>query len=170
MVDRSKKENLVASLREGLAEANIVIVAQQTGLTVAEVSDLRRQMREAGAHYKVTKNTLARLAVKGIASEGLYDMLKGPTAIAYSNNPVGAAKVAIKFAGNNNKFKVIAATLDGKILSVKEIDTLSKLPSLEELRAKILGMLCTPATRIAGVIQAPAGQLARVFSAYGNQG
>ena len=170
MVDRSKKENLVTSLREGLAEANLVIVAQQTGLTVAEVSDLRRQMREAGAQYKVTKNTLARLAIKGTASEGLYDMLKGPTAIAYSNNPVGAAKVSTKFASNNNKFKVIGAALDGKVLSVKEIETLSKLPSLEELRAKILGMLCTPATRIAGVMQAPAGQLARVFSAYGTQG
>lgn len=170
MVDRSQKENLVEALREGLSEAGLVIVAQQTGLTVAEVSDLRRKMREAGASYKVTKNTLARLAVKGTANEGIYDLLKGPTALAYSNNPVAAAKVSIKFSNGNEKFKVVGGVLEGKLLSGKDIETLSKLPSLEELRATLIGMIATPATRIAGVTQAPAAQLARVFSAYGNQG
>lgn len=169
MVDRTKKQNLVEALREGVAKASLVIVAQQTGLTVAEVSDLRRQMREVGAHYKVAKNTLTRLAIKETPSEGLDEFLKGPTALAYSDNPVAAAKITIKFANGNEKFKVIGGVLDGKVLSGKEIETLSKLPSLDELRAKIVGMISTPATRIAGVMQAPAGQLARVFSAYGNQ-
>jgi large subunit ribosomal protein L10 len=169
IVDRSEKEQLVTSLRQGLADSSLVIVAQQTGLTVAEVSDLRRQMREAGAQYKVTKNTLARLAVAGTQNEGLNDFLSGPTALAYSKDPVAAAKVTIKFANSNDKFNVIGGALDGKVLSNKDIETLSKLPSLDELRAKILGILSTSATRVAGVLQAPAGQLARVFSAYGNK-
>ena len=167
-VDRSEKEQMVSSLRQGLVESSLVIVAHQTGLTVAEVSDLRRQMREAGAQFKVAKNTLARLAVAGTQSEGIQDLLSGPTTLAYSKDPVAAAKVTIKFANQFEKFKVIGGVLNGKVLSEKEIETLSKLPSLEELRAKIIGIISTPATRVAGILQAPAGQLARVFSAYGN--
>lgn len=170
MMDRSQKEQLVSKLRQGLMEANLVIVAHQTGLTVEEVSDLRRKMREAGAHFKVAKNTLARLAIVGTSSEGLQDMLKGPTALAYSQDPVAAAKASVKFADGNENFHIMGGVLDGKVLTSKEIETLSKLPSLDELRAKILGMLSTPATRIAGVLQAPAGQLARVCSAYGAKG
>lgn len=170
MVDRIKKENFVTSLQKGLAEANLVIVAQQSGLTVAEALELRRKMRDAGAQYKVTKNTLARIAVTGTPSEGLTELFKGPTALAYSQDPVGAAKAATAFAESNEKFKVIGGALDGKILTDKEITTLSKLPSLDELRAKIVGMLSTPASRIVGVLQAPAGQVARVFSAYGAKG
>jgi len=168
-MDRSEKEQLVSSLRQGLTESALVIVAHQTGLTVAEVSDLRRKMRDAGAQYKVAKNTLARLAVAGTPNEGVTSLLSGPTALAYSKDPVAAAKVSIKFANDNEKFKVIGGVLDGKILTSKEIDTLSKLPSLDELRAKILAIISTPATRVAGILQAPAGQLARVFSAYGNK-
>jgi large subunit ribosomal protein L10 len=168
-VDRSEKEQLVSTLRQGLEESSLVIVAQQTGLTVAEVSDLRRQMREAGAQYKVTKNTLARLAVAGTQNEGLNSLLSGPTALAYSKDPVAAAKITMKFANSNDKFSVVGGILDGKVLSQKDIETLSKLPSLDELRAKIVGMISTPATRIAGVMQASAGQLARVISAYGNK-
>lgn len=166
-MDRSEKEKLVSSLREGLSEASLVVVTQQSGLTVAEVSDLRSQVREAGAQYKVAKNTLARLAIQGTQTEGLSDLLSGPTALAFSKDPVAAAKVTLKFAKNNDKLKVIGGVLDGILLSQKEVEALSKLPSLDELRAKILGVITTPATRIAGVVQAPAGQLARVFSAYG---
>jgi large subunit ribosomal protein L10 len=169
IVDRSEKEQLVSSLRQGLDESSLVIVAHQKGLTVAEVSDLRRQMREAGAQFKVAKNTLARLAVAGTNNEGLNALLNGPTALAFSKDPVAAAKVTVKFANNNDRFSVVGGSLDGKVLSHKDIETLSKLPSLEELRARILGMLQTPATRVAGIMQAPAGQLARVFSAYGNK-
>lgn len=169
ILDRSEKEQLVSSLRQGLSESSLVIVAQQTGLTVAQASDLRRQMREAGAQYKVAKNTLARLAVAGTENEGITPLLSGPTALAYSKDPVAAAKVTIKFANTNDKFKVVGGSLDGKVLNAKDIETLSKLPSLDELRAKIIGIISTPATRIAGVLQAPAGQLARVFSAYGKK-
>ena len=168
-MDRSEKEQLVSSLRQDLEASNLLIVAQQTGLTVAQVSDLRRQMREAGAQYKVAKNTLARLAIAGTENEPITSFLTGPTALAYSKDPVAAAKVTIKFANTNDKFKVIGGALNGRILNAKDIESLSKLPSLDELRAKIIGVISTPATRIAGVLQAPAGQLARVFSAYGNK-
>ncbi len=169
-MDRNEKEQLVASMRQGLTEANLVIVAQQTGLTVAEVSDLRRQMRDAGAHYKVAKNTLIRLSVTGTPSESLYDMLKGPTALAYSKDPVAAAKVTTTFANTNEKLKIMGGVLDGKLLTPKEIDALAKLPSLDVLRAKIIGVFLAPATRIASVLKAPAGQVARVISAYGQKG
>lgn len=168
-MDRSEKEQLVSSLRQGLTESSLVIVAQQTGLSVAEVSDLRRQMREAGAQFKVAKNTLARFAVTGTPHEGLHGLLTGPTALAYSKDPVAAAKVTIKFAQGNEKFKVMGGALNGKVLNEKDIETLSKLPSLDALRAKIIGIISTPATRVAGILQAPAGQLARVFSAYGKK-
>jgi len=165
-LDRSEKEQLVSSLRQGFLESKLIIVAHQTGLTVDEVSGLRRQMREAGAQFKVAKNTLARLAVAGTQNEGINDLLSGPTALAYSKDPVAAAKISIKFANSNDRFKVIGGILDGKVLSEKDVETLSKLPSLDELRARIVGIISTPATRIAGILQAPAGQLARVFSAY----
>src|SRR5207253_1509564 len=113
------------SLRQDLEKSSLVIVAQQTGLTVAEVSDLRRQMREAGAQYKVAKNTLARLAIAGTENEPIISFLSGPTALAYSTDPVAAAKVTIKFANANDKFKVVAGALDGKVLNAKEIETLS---------------------------------------------
>lgn len=168
-MDRSEKEQLVSSLRQDLTESNLVIVAQQTGLTVAQVSVLRREMREAGAQYKVAKNTLARLAIAGTENEPMTSFLSGPTALAYSKDPVAAAKVSIKFANTNDKFKIVGGLLNGRLLNAKDIETLSKLPSLDQLRGKIIGMISTPATRIAGILQAPAGQLARVFSAYGKK-
>lgn len=168
-MDRSEKEQLVSSLRQDLAESNLVIVAQQLGLTVAQVSELRREMRKAGAQYKVAKNTLARLAIAGTENEPIASFLSGPTALAYSKDPVAAAKVTIKFANTNEKFKVVGGLLNGRVLNATDIDALSKLPSLDQLRAKIIGVISTPATRVAGILQAPAGQLARVFSAYGKK-
>ena len=108
-----------------------------------------------------------RLSIAGPQNEGIQEFLSGPTALAYSKDPVAAAKVTVKFANSNDKFKVVGGILDGRILTDKDVEALSKLPSLDELRAKIIGILSTPATRVAGVLQAPAGQLARVFSAYG---
>lgn len=166
-MDRSEKEQLVSSLREGLLESSLVVVSHQTGLTVAQVSDLRRKMREAGAQFRVAKNTLARLAVAGTENEGITPLLSGPTTLAYSKDPVAAAKISVKFANDNDKFNVVGGILNGKLLGAKDIETLSKLPSIDELRAKIIGIISTPATRVAGIVQAPAGQLARVFSAYG---
>ena len=166
-MNRSEKEQLVSSLREGLLESSLVVVSHQTGLTVAQVLDLSRKMREAGAQFRVAKNTLARLAVAGTENEGITPLLSGPTTLAYSKDPVAAAKISVKFANDNDKFNVVGGILNGKLLDAKDIEALSKLPSLDELRAKIIGVISTPATRVAGIVQAPAGQLARVFSAYG---
>ena len=165
-MDRSEKEQLVSTLRDGLLESSLVVVSHQTGLTVAQVSDLRRQMREAGAQFKVAKNTLARLAVAGTENEGITSFLSGPTTLAYSKDPVAAAKISVKFANDNDKFNIVGGMLYGKVLGPMDIETLSKLPSIDELRAKIIGIISTPATRVAGIVHAPAGQLARVFSAY----
>ena len=166
-MNRSEKEQLVSSLREGLLESSLIVVSHQTGLTVAQALDLRRKMREAGAQFRVAKNTLARLAVAGTENEGITPLLSGPTTLAYSKDPVAAAKISVKFANDNDKFNVIGGILNGKLLDAKDVEALSKLPSIDELRAKIIGIISTPATRVAGIVQAPAGQLARVFSAYG---
>ena len=165
---RQQKEAVVDALHETFANATSVVVSHQTGLTVAQITDLRGQMREAGAGFKVTKNRLAKRALDGTPFEGIADLFQGPTTIAYSDDPVAAAKVAVKYAGGNDKFEVVGGGLDGKALSADEVKALAALPGIDELRAKIVGMIATPATRIAQVATAPAGQLARVFGAYGS--
>lgn len=168
-VTRTEKQEFVASLRTSMESAGVVVVVQQSGLTVSEVTDLRHKMRKAGAAYKVSKNTLASLAFKGTPYEGLVDFLKGPTAIAYSTDPIAAAKTAVDFSKTNEKLRVVAGQMDGKTLSEKEVKALASLPSLDELRAKILCMLQTPATRLACLTQAPASQVARVIGAYASK-
>ncbi len=165
-MDRSQKEALVTSLHDQLSEAVCIVVTHQTGLTVAEVTELRRQMRAAGASFKVTKNRLARIALTGTKFERLSSLFTGPTAIAYSQDPVAAAKVAVEFANKNDKLAVIGGSLNGQQLDAAGVKALATLPSLDQLRGKLLGMLQTPATRIAGILQAPGGQLARVLGAY----
>ncbi len=167
-MDRSEKETLVSSLRETLQDAGLVVITRQSGLTVSEVSDLRNQMRDSGASYKVVKNTLARLALQGTKYESLADLLTGPTALAISEDVIAAARVAVKFSDNNDKIEVVGGCMGDKKLDVNGVEALAKLPSLDELRGKIIGVISAPATKVAGVIQAPAGQLARVFSAYGS--
>ena len=169
-MDRTQKEELVASFNDAFSEATLVVVTSQNGLTVAQSTELRQEMRNAGASFKVTKNRLTRLALKGTKFEHLSDLFKGPTGIAYSDDPVAAARVAVKFADNNDKFVVLGGGLDEQALDVSAVTALAKLPSLDELRGKLVGMIQTPATRIAGVTQAPAGQLARVISARAEQG
>lgn len=166
-MDRSEKEQMVASLHELFEKSALMVVTHQVGLSVAEASDLRRQMREAGARFKVTKNRLARLALEGTKFSGLSDMFRGPTAIAYSQDPVAAAKVAVNFAKGNEKLTVLGGALETDLLDLSAIQALARLPSLDEQRAIFVRLLQTPATRIAGVLQAPALQLARVFGAYG---
>lgn len=166
---RQQKEVVVETLHEAFAGATSVVVAHQKGLTVAQMTDLRGRMREAGAGFKVTKNRLAKRALEGTPFVDIADLFSGPTTIAYSEDPVAAAKVAVKFAGDNDKFEVVGGGLDGKALSVDEVKALAALPPLDELRAKIVGMIATPATRLAQVTAAPAGQLARVFGAYGSK-
>ena len=164
-MDRTHKEDAISSLHESLKGAELVVIAHQEGLTVAEVTSLRRKIRDAGAGYRVTKNRLARLALKGTRFEGLDAMFKGPTAVAYSSDPVAAAKVIADFAKTNDRLKLIGAGLGDKVLDRAATEMLAKLPSLNELRAKLVGVLNAPATKVAGVLQAPAAQLARVMSA-----
>lgn len=165
-MDRTQKEQTVAALHAALADAGLVVIAHQTGLTVAQVTDLRRKMRAAGASFKVTKNRLARIALKGTQFEKLDGLFKGPTTVAYSADPVAAAKVATDFAKGNEKFKILGGSLGTQLLDENGIKALASLPSLDELRAKLVGLIQTPATRVAVVLQAPGGQVARVLAAY----
>ncbi len=166
-MDRLEKEKLVASLREMFESMHLVVVTHQVGLSVAEISDLRRRMRDAGANFKVTKNRLTRLALEGTKFSGLSDLFRGPTAIAYSEDPVAAARIAVNFAKDNDKLTVLGGALEKDLLDQNAVKALAALPSLDEQRAIFVRLLQTPATRIAGVLQAPAGQLARVLGAYG---
>jgi len=165
-VDRTEKREFVASLGLVFAETSMVVVTQNKGLTVAEVSDLRRKMRASGSTYKVAKNRLAVLALDGTRFDGIKPMLKGPTALAWSQDPVAVAKAAVDYAKTNEKFVVIGGALGTQMLNADGIKALADLPSLDALRARLVGMVQTPGTRIAGVLAAPAGQLARVFGAY----
>lgn len=165
-MDRTEKREFVASLAAVFAETSFVLVAQNKGLTVADVSELRRRMRAAGATYKVAKNRLATLALEGTRFDGVKPLLKGPTAIAWSTDPVAVAKTAVEFAKTNDKFVVLGGALGTQTLSADGVKALAELPSLETLRAQLVGLIQTPATRIAGVLQAPGGQVARVLSAY----
>lgn len=167
-MNRSEKEELVSQMREKLVNAVSVVVTRQSGLTVAEVSQLRAQMREAGIEFKVLKNTLARIAVQGTRLEGLSEMLEGPTALAISkDDPVSAAKVAAKYANSNNKLQLVGGYLDGHVLNKEAVEALAKLPSIDELRSKIIAVINTPATRLAVLAKEPASLLARVTAARG---
>jgi large subunit ribosomal protein L10 len=165
-VDRTEKREFVASLATVFAETSFVLVAQNKGLTVADVSELRRRMRAAGATYRVAKNRLATLALEGTRFDGVKPLLKGPTALAWSTDPVAVAKTAVEFAKTNDKFVVLGGALGTQTLDATGVKALAELPSLETLRAQLLGLIQTPATRIAGILQAPGGQVARVLAAY----
>lgn len=167
-MQRKQKEQAVAALHHTLGESTLVVVTHQTGMTVAETTTLRRRMRDAGAGFKVTKNRLAKRALEGTTFEGLTDLFTGPTAVAYSADPVAAAKVVAEFANQNSKLTIIGGALGSQALDAEGVKALAKLPSLDELRGKLVGLIQTPATRVAQVLNAPAGQLARVFSAYGS--
>jgi large subunit ribosomal protein L10 len=148
------------------ADTSMVVVTRNDGMTVADVTELRRRMRAAGASFKVAKNRLALLALEGTRFDGLAPLMKGPTAISWSKDPVAVAKAAVDFAKTNDKFVLVGGALGSQVLDASGVKALSELPSLDSLRAKLLGLIAAPATRIAGVLQAPAGQLARVFAAY----
>jgi len=165
-LDRTEKRDFVTGLAADLSGVSMVVVTQNLGLTVAEATDLRRRMRASGVTFRVAKNRLAHLAVQGTQFEGLTPMLKGPTALAWSTDPVAAAKTAVEFAKTNEKLVLIGGALGTQTLNAEGVKAFAELPSLETLRGRLLGMLQTPATRLAGVLQAPAGQLARVFGAY----
>ena len=168
-MNRAQKEEQVATLNALFGAATLVVVTKPVGLTVAQATDLRRRMRDAGASFKVTKNRLTKLALKGTAFEGLDGLFIGPTAIAYSDDPVAAARIAVDFAEKNDALDITGGGLGEQVLDAAGVNALAKLPSLDELRGRLVGMIQTPATRVAGVLQAPAGQVARVFGAYANK-
>jgi large subunit ribosomal protein L10 len=166
-MDRAAKSQMVAELKQTFSETSVVVVTRNLGLTVAQSSALRNRMREAGASFKVAKNRLALIALEGTAYAPISGLLTGPTALATSIDPVAAAKVAVDFAKTNDKLEIVGGAMGDTILDVNGVKALAELPSLDELRARIVGLIQAPATKIAQVVNAPAAKLARVFGAYG---
>jgi large subunit ribosomal protein L10 len=169
-VDRAEKQQEIEALHQTFASNDLVVVGHYRGLTAAEITDLRRQMRQAEVSGQVVKNTLARRALKGTAYENIADLLKGPTMVAASKDPIAAAKVVYDFAKKNDKFVILGGGMGSLKLDSAAVKQLAQLPSLDELRSKLLGILVAPATRIATVTQAPASQVARVLRAYADKG
>lgn len=166
-MDRSQKTDAVAALKSTFQEVGVVVVTRNLGMTVAQSSDLRAKMREAGASYKVSKNRLAKIALEGTDYAVLADLLTGPTALATSTDPVAAAKAAVDFAKTTDRIEIVGGAMGSTVLDADGVKALASLPSLDELRGKIVGLIAAPATKLATVTQAPAAQLARVFGAYG---
>jgi large subunit ribosomal protein L10 len=168
-MDRVEKTELVASLQEVFKTTNVVVVCHYAGLTVAQMSALRRQMRQAGASVKVTKNRLAKIALEGTDVASISALLKGPTLLAFSGDPVAAPKVVSDFAKAHDKLVILGGAMGKTTLDASGVKALAALPSLDELRAKLLGLMQAPATKIAQVVNAPAAKLARVLSAYASK-
>lgn len=166
---RQQKEAEVKELNERFANDEVVVVTHYSGLTVSELTELRSNLREEGASFKVTKNSLAKMALKGTQFEELSDMFAGPTGVASSQDPVAAARVAHKFAKGNDKFEILGGSLNGKILDVKGIEALAKMPSLDEVRATIAGLIMAPASNIATLLNTPGAKLAGAVKAAGEK-
>ena len=165
-MDRAAKRELAATLNDVFSNTNVVVVAHYAGLTVADMQKLRGQMKQAGAAVKVAKNRIAKIALEGTDVASISDLLQGPTLIAYSSDPVAAARVAVDFAKANEKLVILGGAMGRTSLNVEGVRALATMPSLDELRAKIVGLVNAPATKIAQVVTAPAAKLARVFGAY----
>ncbi|MCC6927330.1 50S ribosomal protein L10 [Novosphingobium sp.] len=165
-MDRSQKAESVASLNAVFNEVGVVVVTRNLGLTVAQSTALRGKIRDAGASYKVAKNRLAKLAIKDTDYAGIGDMLTGPTAIASSVDPVAAAKAVVEFAKTNDKIEIVGGSMGSQVLNAEGIKALASMPSLDELRGTLIGLVQAPATKIAQLSTAPAAKLARVFGAY----
>ncbi|MCV0382897.1 MAG: 50S ribosomal protein L10 [Erythrobacter sp.] len=166
-MDRSQKADSVAQLGAVFKEAGVVVVTRNLGLSVAQSTELRQKMRDAGATYKVAKNRLARLALKDTDYAGIDEYLSGPTALAYSEDPVAAAKVAVDFAKANDKLEIVGGSMGATVLDEAGIKALASMPSLDELRGTIVGLVNAPATKVVRTIKEPTSMLARVFGAYG---
>ena len=165
-MDRSQKAESVASLNAVFNESGVVVVTRNLGLSVAQSTDLRAKMRDAGGTYKVAKNRLAKLALKDTDYAGIEEYLTGPTALAYSVDPVAAAKAVVDFAKTNDKLEIVGGAMGSTVLNEAGVRALATMPSLDELRAKIVGLVNAPATKVATLVNAPASKLARVFGAY----
>ncbi len=166
-MDRAQKRELVSTLNEAWKDAGVVVVAHYKGMTVAQMTDFRKRMKEAGGSVKVAKNKLAKLALKDTASQGISDLLKGQTCIAYSDDPVSAAKVSVKYAKENERLVIIGGAMGKTVMNAEAVKALAELPSLDELRAKLIGLLQAPATKIARILKEPGAKLARVLQAQG---
>ena len=165
-MDRSQKADLVTELKNVFTETSVVVVTRNLGLSVAQSTDLRLKMRDAGAQFKVAKNRLALIALEGSKYSQIGDLLSGPTALATSIDPVAAAKVAVDFAKTTDRFEIVGGAMGDTLLDVNGIKALAALPSLDQLRATIIGLVQAPATKIARTVSEPGAQLARVFGAY----
>ena len=165
-MDRAEKKEAVASLHEVFSKTSAVVVAHYSGLTVAQMQRLRKQMRHAGAHVQVAKNRLAQIALKGTDVASIGALLKGPTLIAHSSDPVAAAKAAVAFAKDHEKFVLLGGAMGKTALDVEGVKALATLPSLDELRARLVGLIAAPATKLAQLANAPAAKVARVVAAY----
>ncbi|HEX8057251.1 MAG TPA: 50S ribosomal protein L10 [Novosphingobium sp.] len=165
-MDRSQKAESVASLTETFNEVGVVVVTRNLGLTVAQTTALRVKMRDAGASFKVSKNSLAKLAIANTDYAGIDELLTGPIGLATSVDPVAAAKIAVEFAKANPKLEIVGGSMGSQVLDAQGITALASMPSLDELRAKLIGLVQAPATKIAQLATAPAAKLARVFGAY----
>jgi large subunit ribosomal protein L10 len=168
-VDRAEKKEFVATLHDVFQKTSVVVVAHYSGLTVAQMQNLRKQMRDAGATVKVAKNRLAKIALEGTDVASIGSLMSGPTLIAYSNDPVAAPKVAVAFAKDFDKFVILGGAMGKTALDPKGVQSLATMPSLDELRAKLVGLIQAPATKLAQLANAPAGKLARVFQAYADR-
>jgi large subunit ribosomal protein L10 len=166
-MERAEKREVVSALHDTFAKTGVVVVAHYAGLSVAQMTKLRSDMREAGGRVKVAKNKLAKLALEGTDAKGIADLMTGPTCLAFSDDPVAAPKVAAKFAKGNEKFVILGGVMGTTVLDAKAVGSLAELPSLDELRGKLVGLIQAPASKIARTVSAPAAQLARVFGAYG---
>jgi large subunit ribosomal protein L10 len=169
-VDRAEKTELVSQYNRIFKDAGVIVVTHYSGLSVAEISDLRNKMAEVGGTVTVTKNRLVKLALAGTSAEGIEDLFSGPTAIAYSSDPVAAPRIAANFAKGNENLVILGGVMGETTLDADGVKNLASLPSLDELRGKLVGLLNAPATKVAGVLQAPAGQLARVMGAKAAKG
>lgn len=169
-MNREQKQELVSELHQLFGEVSTVVVAHYSGLTVAEMENLRKQMRAAGASFRVTKNRLTRLALDGTKFDSIGDLMTGPTGIAVSADPVAAAKAMVDFAKTNPKLVILGGNMNGSALNSDGVKALATMPSLDELRARLVGMIQTPGTRIATVLSQPAAGLARVLNAYATKG
>jgi large subunit ribosomal protein L10 len=166
---RARKSEIVDGLRGVFSDAGVVVVAHYKGLSVAEVSELRRGMREAGAAFRVTKNTLAKIALADTPYAILERLFSGPTAIAWSVDPIAAPKAAVGFAKRNDKLAIVGGALAGTLLTPEQVRALAELPSIDQLRAQLLGLLTVPAARLIGALRAPGAQVARVLAARAEQ-
>lgn len=166
-MERAEKREVVTALHDVFAKTGVVVVAHYAGLTVAQMTKLRSEMRSAGGKVKVAKNRLVKLALDGTDAKGIADLLKGPTCLAFSADPVAAPKIAVKFAKANEKFVILGGAMGTTVLDAKGVSALADLPSLDELRGKLIGLLQAPASKIARTLNEPGAQLARVFGAYG---